>query len=123
MKYDGVEIPCPAILSRATWDRAQDLLTKKTVTASRGNTKSFYLLQGIVTCAGCGRILAARTRHERNGRTLRYYRCRGYTRSCRPRPYIRADELEATVWYHVRAVLTMPDKIAKRFGRPQWRRP
>ena len=115
MKYDGVEIPCPAILSRATWDRAQDLLTKKTVTASRGNTKHTYLLQGIVTCEGCGRILSARTRRERNGHVLRYYRCRGYTRACRPRPYIRADELEKEVWYHVRAVLTMPDKIAKRF--------
>ena len=76
MKYDGVDIPCPAILSRATWDEAQKLLDRKTVTASRGNTKSFYLLQGIVSCEGCGRILAARTRHERNGRTLRYYRCR-----------------------------------------------
>ena len=118
MKYDGVDIPCPAILSRATWDEAQKLLDRKTVTASRGNTKSFYLLQGIVSCEGCGRILAARTRHERNGRTLRYYRCRGYTRSCRPRPYIRADELESMVWYHVRAVLAAPDKVVKRFSDP-----
>ena len=118
MTYDGVEIPCPAIVDRATWDRAQDLLTKKTVRAAEGNTKAFYLLQGIVICAGCGRILGARTRNERNGRTLRYYRCRGYTRSCRPRPYIRADELEATVWYHVRAVLAAPDKVVKRFSDP-----
>ena len=118
MVYDGVEIPCPAIVDRATWDRAQDLLTKKTVRAAKGNTKSFYLLQGIVTCAGCGRILGARTRREKSGRTLRYYRCRGYTRSCRPRPYIPADELEATVWYHVRAVLAAPDKVAKRFRDP-----
>ena len=116
MAYDGVEIPCPAIVDRATWDRAQDLLTKKTVRAARGNTKSFYLLQGIVTCEGCGRILSARTRREKNGRTLRYYRCRGYTRKCRPRPYIPADELEATVWHHVRTVLAAPDKVAKRFS-------
>ena len=116
MKYDGVKISCPAIVSQALWDEAQKLLDRKTVTASRGNTKSFYLLQGIVTCAGCGRILAARTRHEKNGRTLRYYRCRGYTRACRPRPYIRADELEATVWHHVRAVLARPDKVVERFS-------
>ena len=118
MVYDGVKISCPAIVDRATWDRAQDLLTKKTVRAARGNTKATYTLQGIVSCEGCGRILSARTRNERNGRTLRYYKCRGYTRKCRPRPYIRADELEKEAWYHVRAVLTMPDKVVKRFSDP-----
>ena len=118
MVYDGVGIPCPAIVDRATWDRAQDLLTKKTVRAARGNTKATYTLQGIVSCEGCGRILGARTRRETNGRTLRYYRCRGYTRSCRPRPYIRADELEKEAWYHVRDVLAAPDKVVKRFSDP-----
>ena len=118
MVYDGVEIPCPAIVDRATWDMAQDLLTKKTVRAVRGNTRAFYLLQGIVSCEGCGRILSVRTRLGKSGRIKRYYRCRGYTRSCRPRPYIPADELESTVWYHVRAVLARPDLIAKRFSDP-----
>ena len=118
MKYDNVAIPCPAIASQALWDQAQECLTKNLVRGAKGNTKSFYLLQGIVSCEGCGRILAARTRHERNGRTLRYYRCRGYTRKCRPRPYIPADELEATVWRHVRTVLAAPDKVVKRFSDP-----
>ena len=116
MTYDGVEIPCPAIVDRATWDRAQGLLTKKTIRAARGNTKVFYLLQQTITCDNCGRLLSARTRREKNGKVLRYYRCRGYTKKCRPRPYIRADELEATVWYHVRAVLARPDLIVKRFS-------
>ena len=77
MVYDNVKISCPAIVDRATWDRAQYLLTKKTVRAARGNTKATYTLQGIVSCEGCGRILGARTRREKNGRTLRYYKCRG----------------------------------------------
>ena len=118
MVYDGVEIPCPPIVTRATWDRTQELLTKKTIRAARGNTKVFYLLQQTITCDNCGHILSARTRREKSGRTLRYYRCRGYTKDCRPRPYIRADELEATVWYHVRAVLARPDLIVKRFSDP-----
>ena len=118
MVYDGVAIPCPAIVSQALWDKTQDLLTKKTVRAAKGNTKTDYLLQGIVTCAGCGRILGARTRREKSGRTLRYYKCRGYTKSCRPRPYIPADALEKEFWYHIRAVLTMPDKVVKRFSDP-----
>ena len=115
MVYDGVAIPCPAIVSQALWDRAQDLLTKKTIRGARGNTKTDYLLQQTITCDNCGRILSARTRRE-GGKVLRYYRCRGYTRECRPRPYIRADELEATAWYHIRAVLARPDLIAKRFS-------
>ena len=118
MVYDGVDIPCPAIVSQALWDQAQECLGRNLVRGAKGNTQSFYLLQGIVSCEGCGRILAARTRREKSGHVLRYYRCRGYTKSCRPRPYIRADELEKEVWYHVRAVLTMPDKIVKRFSDP-----
>ena len=115
-RFRDVLIPSRPIVDRATWDRAQGLLTKKTVTASRGNTKVDYLLQGIIACEGCGRILSARTRREKSGRTLRYYRCRGYIRSCRPRPYIRADELEKQAWYHVRAVLARPDLVVKRFS-------
>ena len=118
MVYDGVEIPCPAIVDRATWDRTQDLLTKKTITASRGNTRVSYALQGLVTCASCGRLLAARTRREKNGRTKRYYRCRGYSRECRPRPYIPADLLEAKVWRHVSDLLRSPDKVVERFNNP-----
>ena len=116
MVYDGVDIPCPAIVSQALWDKTQECLSKNLVRGARGNTKTDYLLQQTITCAGCGRILAARTRREKTGKVLRYYRCRGYVRECRPRPYIRADELEAMVWHHVRAVLARPDLIVKRFS-------
>ena len=118
MVYDGVAIPCPAIVDRAIWDRTQNLLTKKTITASRGNTQVSYALQGLITCAGCGRLLAARTRREKNGRTKRYYRCRGYSRECRPRPYLRADLLEARVWRHVSDLLRSPNKVVERFSNP-----
>ena len=118
MSYDGVAIPCTAIVDMATWERTQELLTKKTVTASRGNTKVSYALQGLVTCDGCGRLLAARTRREKNGHVLRYYRCRGYSRECRPRPYIKADLLEAKVWRHVSDLLRSPEKVVERFSNP-----
>ena len=117
MVYDGIAIDCPAIVDRAIWDRTQELLTKKTVTASRGNTQVSYALQGLVTCDGCGRLLAARTRRD-GGRVLRYYRCRGYSRECRPRPYIKADLLEAKVWRHVSDLLRSPEKVVERFSNP-----
>ena len=118
MVYDGVDIPCPAIVSQALWDKTQECLSKNLVRGAKGNTQTDYLLQQTITCAGCGRILGARTRRERSGKVQKYYRCRGYTRSCRPRPYIRADALESMVWYHVRAVLAAPDKVVKRFSDP-----
>ena len=70
MTYQGIEVPCPPIVSQAMWDNAGDLLTKKTIRAARGSTKVNYLLQGLVRCEGCGRVLSARTRRER-GRVLR----------------------------------------------------
>ena len=80
MAYNGVGIPCPAIVSQALWDKTQECLTKNLVRGAKGNTQTDYLLQQTITCAGCGRILGARTRREKSGRTKRYYRCRGYTR-------------------------------------------
>ena len=67
MAYDGVEIPCPAIVSQALWDQTQECLTKNLVRGAKGNTKSFYLLQGIVRCEGCGRILSAGLAGRRTG--------------------------------------------------------
>ena len=116
MVYDGVEIPCPPIISKALWDKAQACLSKNLVRGAKGNTKVNYLLQQTVHCDGCGRLLSARTRREKNGNLLRYYRCRGYTRECRPRPYIRADELETQVWHHIRGVLARPDLVVERFS-------
>ena len=115
MTYQGIEVPCPPVVSRALWDKAQDLLTKKTVRAARGNTKVNYLLQGLVRCESCGRVLSARTRRER-GRVLRYYRCRAYAKSCRPKPYIKADDLEAKVWGDIKNVLIRPDLLVERFN-------
>ena len=43
MVYDGVEIPCPPIVTRATWDRTQELLTKKTIRACQGQHQGLLL--------------------------------------------------------------------------------
>ena len=45
-------------------------LSKNLVRGAKGNTRVSYALQGLVTCASCGRLLAARTRREKNGRTF-----------------------------------------------------
>ena len=36
MTYDGVEIPCPAIVSQALWDQTQECLTKNLVRGAKG---------------------------------------------------------------------------------------
>ena len=72
--------------------RRKTCLTKNLVRGARGNTQTDYLLQGIVTCAGCGRLLAARTRREKSGRTFcDITDAEATPANVEPRPYIRAD--------------------------------
>lgn len=112
--YEGIEIPCPPIVDRDTFNRAQAVKKQKLV-RGHGNTKTTYLLQHLIRCKGCGRLLGARTRREGN-KTTRYYHCYGYTKACRPRPYISADALEARVWSEISDVLKRPDLLSTRFN-------
>ena len=101
MVYDGIEIPCPSIIDPVTWERTQERLTKRRK-SGRQTASEFYLMQSLMRCEGCGRTMSCRTRREhrdgRKSKVLRYYQCRGYAPSCRPRPYVRADDLEGRVW-------------------------
>lgn len=99
---------------RDTWNRAQAVKTANLVRGD-GNTKTFYLLQHLIKCQGCGRLLGARTRRDRN-KINRYYRCYGYQKSCRTSPHINADALEARVWSEISDVLKRPDLLSARFN-------
>lgn len=112
--YENILIPCPPIVGRDTFDRAQAVKRSKLVRGD-GNTKTFYLLQHLIKCDGCGRLLGARTRRER-GRTSRYYHCYGYSAACRKHPYINADALEARIWSEISDVPRRPDLLSARFN-------
>ena len=115
LTYEGIEVPCPAIVDRETWDGAQRRRHDRLVRAPAGRPRPAYSLEGLMKCAGCGKRLLARTRRD-SGTTKRYYRCSGYAHTCRQHPYINADRLEERVWREIRAVLDRPDLLSERFN-------
>ena len=122
---EWVEVPFPPVVDEEIWDLAQET-KKRRLTRSGRNTKLFYLLQHLVRCAECGYLMGCRANRRqstrRNGKSYsyklkaprRYYRCYGMEHegaTCRERPYIRAERLEALVWGEVKKVLENPGVI------------
>ena len=119
-----VDIPFPPLVDKDIWERAQELKKKRIQRSSR-NTKTFYLLQGLLRCSECGHRFTAiarwRSSNRRNGKLYvyefdvprRYYRCLGMHHNLdgRKRPSLRADQLEQLVWSEVKTVLQNPDLI------------
>ena len=120
-----VGVPFPPLVDERTWDRVQSLKKQRLLRAKR-NTRLFYMLQHIVKCAECGRLLGARTSRtrttKRNGKAYRYqldpprryYQCYGMKLlrlRCRKKAMIRAERLEDLVWGEVKKVLQHPEVI------------
>ena len=57
-----IEVPFPPLVDEETWDRAKAIKKQRTVRSKR-NTKIFYLLQHLVSCAECGLMFACRSSH------------------------------------------------------------
>ena len=117
-----IAIPFPPLVDRTTWERAQELKKLRMSWAKR-NTRTFYMLKGLVTCAECGRLMTGRATRQnsvrRHGKVYsytidpprRYYKCYGMQMGethCREHPFIRAERLEDLVWGEVRRFLYDP---------------
>ena len=74
-KDTWIGVPFPPLVDEQTWDRVRVLKKRRLLRAKR-NTKLFYMLQHIVTCAECGRLMGARTNRtgttKHNGKTYAY---------------------------------------------------
>ena len=110
-------IEIPAIVDPKLWQRCQDQLERNKTLATR-NAKEVYLLQGILKCGECGRMVSALTRRYRyytlkdgtKKRTIRRipshrYVCpapRLFPEEDHPRPYAHGGvSLEWAVWRHI----------------------
>jgi site-specific DNA recombinase len=109
---EWIEIPVPAIISRATFERAARRLEDNKRFAAR-NSKVPSLLQGLAACAGCG-YGYYRTSTRTARKTIYYYRCLGSDdyryqggRVCANKP-VRADYLDTLVWDHICGLLADP---------------
>ena len=131
-----IGVPFPAIIDADTWDRCQEMRTKRKTYSGR-NTKIFYLLQHLVRCTECGMLMgcmATRKRTVKHGDKVykydlevprRYYKCYGvqhFQTGCREHTMIRAERLEGLVWEQVKQVLGNPALIVagiESLGEPQ----
>ena len=120
-----IRVPFPPLVDEQTWDGAQALKKQRRV-RSRRNTRIFYLLQHLVTCAECGRLFACRsstrTYVKRDGKVYtqdrvtpqRHYHCYGMLSDhlrCRERAMIKAERLEELVWGQVKGMIRNPELI------------
>ena len=120
-----IEVPFPPLVDEETWDRAQAIKKQRTVRSKR-NTKIFYLLQHLVSCAECGLMFACRSsthtyfrrkgkvRKQARGTPQRHYHCYGMLREdmdCRKPAMIRAEQLEKLVWNQVKEMVQNPELI------------
>ncbi len=69
---EWIPIPVPAIIDEVTWQAAQEQLQENKYLAKR-NLKHDYLLNGLVTCANCGRSMIIS--HSGCKKLISYYAC------------------------------------------------
>jgi len=115
-----IPVDVPAIVSRDTWQAAQERLVENKMNARR-NKKHDYLMSGRVTCGQCG----CKCCGSSNGKYL-YYICNSYSnRETRPRDcdlkHIRAEWVDRGVWNWVEELLTHPEVLEAGFAEYQAR--
>ena len=93
---DPITIPCPPIVSRELWQKAQDGIAHKVKFSTRHASHFYMLGGGLMECKYCGERLFGITSHG-----ITYYTCYGtyrYHKQCRDPKAIRGDKLEREVW-------------------------
>jgi site-specific DNA recombinase len=102
----------PAIIDEELFDRVQKIIKLGKELHNSTKTQNDYLLRGHIKCGYCGNFLVGTCLNKR----FRYYHCsRSYKTSVRAATckagYIRAKEIEDTVWSKVREVIEHPNVI------------
>src|SRR5262247_3805990 len=104
---EWIPVRVPALIDPETWDRAQEQLARNRERAQRHNTQPPYLLRSLMVCGRCGRRMVG-TWSAQGGR---YICARRYPRyapgACTGRS-LSAILIEASVWEHVKALLSDP---------------
>ena len=120
-RQEWIEIPVPALVSDATFARAQEQLEQNKRHSPR-RTIEATLLQGMLVCERCGYALYRTSTHT-SRRRLYYYRCLGTDRyrhlkgaACDTRP-VRQDHLDTVVWNEVLRLLDDPGLIQAELDR------
>lgn len=111
--FDGIEIPCPAIVDEELWEQARRVRKQNKIHNKR-NTKEIYPLRGILYCDECGRRMAVHRKTNKHSPPTRSYRCMSHYRyaglrdSCKALNYVSAEKLEAAVWKRLEGFVRSP---------------
>jgi site-specific DNA recombinase len=121
-REEWIGVAVPAIIDEQTHLQAQEQLRRNSALSFRNNTCNDYLLRCLLSCGTCGLAMFGITHHATGSRPqYRYYQCHGKDcvardRDCRcPRRPVKADELEAAVWEHVKQLLNDPSTLLSQF--------
>lgn len=121
-REEWVAIPVPPLVTRETFELAAAQLARNSVLSFRNNARYSYLLRCLLTCRSCGLAMFGITRPASAKQPLRsYYTCHGKdgVMSARPHPCprrpVKAAELEAAVWDHVKRLLSDPEQLLAQF--------
>jgi site-specific DNA recombinase len=121
-REEWIGIPVPAIIDEATHQQALEQLRRNSALSFRNNTRNDYLLRCLLTCRTCGLAMFGVTHHATERQPEhRYYQCHGKDCVVRdrqsrcPRRAVKAEELEAAVWGHVKQLLNDPATLLAQF--------
>ena len=112
--------PVPAVVTEATWKKAQQTLHANFLFGAR-SAKNQYLLRGLIKCGLCGLTYIGMAAIRPNGKREFYYRCNG---SHSPSIYagvgrcqakaVRGDQFELQVWSDVESFLRDPKPVLEK---------
>ena len=113
---EQVIVNVPAIISRETWQAAQDRRAHNSVMAKR-NGKRSYLLKGMLKCSCGGSMVGG---HGNYTCSMRYNRHVGLEEAC-PGSSVSCPLVESLVWDYVMELLTNPERFEERIREAQMR--
>ena len=121
-REEWIEIPVPALVSEASFARAQELLQENKI-RSRRRTIEPSVVQGLVSCQKCGYAFS-RCSTRTSARKIHTYKCMGSDSwrklggpICDNRRLVRQDLLDQIVWTEVIRLLEEPTLIQQELDR------
>lgn len=113
---EWITVTGPAIISRETYDRAQEQLRRNAANSPR-RTKELYLLQKLLVCGHDGRRMQAARRPADRYRECKYYFCSGIRKTVSavrcPSHSVSESRIAPPVWEKVRELLLNPSLVLK----------
>ena len=121
-KEEWIPIPVPPIVDEETRRLAQAQLERNARLSFRNNKKYSYLLRCLLSCESCDLAMFGVTyKATERQPERRYYQCHGKDpimsareHKCTQRP-AKANELEETVWEHVKELMRDPERLLTQF--------